>query len=139
MLWKCSIKYEGTNHYTEEIRFSEGALKVDTANIVAMDAHRLIYESNSIIPPRLYTSFATGKKYLMPMWMEVHPLATMDDVKWNKPKPKPKLDIFKIKDYIIRYNANKKIYVCNCQGYFRVKDKIIGCKHIQQLKTEKQI
>ena len=51
-------------------------------------------------------------------------------------RPKYEAKIFKIKNYIIKYNPSKKIYVCNCQGYFRVKDKSIGCKHIQQLNKD---
>ena len=138
MLWKCSVKYSGTDHYVDEIRYSEGPLMVDTQNIVSLEATRLMYVSDSHVPPFFYTSYVTGKRYLMPMWIEVHPLATLDDVKWNVPKPpKKKPETFKVKDYIIKYNPDKKIYICNCQGYFRVKDKSIGCKHIQQLKAEK--
>ncbi len=139
MLWKCSVKYSGTDHYVDEIRYSEGSLKVDTQDIVSMEATKLLYKSDSHVPPFFYTSYVTGKKYLMPMWIEVHPLATLDDVKWDSPKPKLDNKVYKVKDYIIKYNPSKKIFVCNCQGYFRVKDKTIGCKHIQQLKTEKQI
>jgi len=28
-------------------------------------------------------------------------------------------------------------YTCNCTGFFRVKDKSKGCKHIQDIKSQK--
>ena len=135
MLWKCLIKYKGTNEYIEELQHSDGALQIDTSKIQSVSASRFKYKAKG--PSAVFTSPTDGKKYLVPEWIEVHPNTTINDIYWVKPKSrKIKPQIFKIKNYIIRYNSDKKVYVCNCQGYFRVKDKTIGCKHIQQLKAE---
>lgn len=136
MLWKCFIKYNGTNEYVEELRYSEGALKMDTAGIQSSYVSLFKYKTDR--PSVIFTSTQDGKKYLVPEWREVHPDTTINDIEYIKPKPKPvkeKLQSFKVKDYIIKYNSDRKLYTCNCQGYFRVKDKSIGCKHIQQVKA----
>ena len=137
MIWNCQIQYEGTNEVVEEMRYSNGSLGINpiTENIKHMQASTHKYVSkHPLIPPFLYES--NGKKYLMPMWEEVHPDATMDDVVWEKPKPKKtKQEVVTVGEYKIKFNEAKGYHTCNCQGFWRVKDKQLGCKHIQQYKA----
>lgn len=133
MLWKCLIKYKGSNEYVEEIYHSNGPLQIDSSKIDSCITKLLRYKADG---PTfgLVTSYLNGKRYLVPKWEEVHPNTTIEDITYPKPKPKKQPQVYKIKDYTIKYNENQKIYVCNCQGYFRVKDRTVGCKHVQELK-----
>ena len=73
----------------------------------------------------------------MPGYIEVHPQTTLDDVTWIKPKRKVKtvkVEDVKVGSYTIKFNEAKNYYTCSCQGFWRVKDKKIGCKHIQGMK-----
>ena len=133
MLWKCLIKYKGTNKYVEELRHSKGTLQINPSEVQSTIIQLFRYKINN--PPIIFTSSIDGKKYIVPDWIEVHPETTLSDIQHVRPKPsKIKPQIFKVKDYLIKYNSDKKLYTCNCQGYFRVKDKNIGCKHIQEVK-----
>lgn len=90
------------------------------------------YKVESSIPPTLFISSISGLKYIVPMWLEVPLETTLDDVEWNRPTPKnTEQKSIKVGEYVIQFNPIKKHYVCNCQGFFRVKDKSVGCKHIQ--------
>mgnify|MGYP003345047693 CR=1 FL=1 len=133
MLYKCLIKYKGTTKYVEELRYSEGPLQIDPTNIISCITKTFRYKANGPVFG-LVVSPLNGKKYLVPKWEEVHPNTNIEDISYPKLKPKTPPQTFKIKDYTIKYNENQKIYVCNCQGYFRVKDRSIGCKHVQELK-----
>ena len=137
MIWNCQIQYEGSNEFVKEIRYSNGSLGINpiTENIKHMQVSAHKYVSNHpLIPPFLFES--NGKKYLMPMWEEVHPDTTMDDVVWEKPvTKKAKPEVIISGEYKIKFNETKGYYTCNCQGFWRVKDKKIGCKHIQQMKN----
>lgn len=133
MLWKCLIKYKGTNKYVEEIHYSDGPLQIDPSKVESCITKLLRYKAIGPIFG-LVTSPLNNKKYLVPKWEEVHPNTTIEDITYPKLKPKKQPQTFKIKDYTIKYNENQKVYVCNCQGYFRVKDRTVGCKHVQELK-----
>ena len=138
MLWKCLIMYDGTNEYVEEIRFSEGSLVLNTHNIKSSIVEKMKYVStHDIYSPFFFKSELSNVLYLMPGWIEVHPQTTLDDVTWIKPKRKSKavkVEDVKVGDYTIKFNEAKNHYTCSCQGFWRVKDKKIGCKHIQGMK-----
>jgi len=81
------------------------------------------------------------KVVIMPSGKEVHPKTTLEDIdvieKKPTPPPKPKSYTFKSSTsndiYNVRFLNGK--YVCNCSGFFRVKDKDKGCKHVQEVKS----
>lgn len=84
---------------------------------------------------------AKGKKYLLPMWKEVHPKTTYNDIDWVKPteiEVKEK-GTFKFESssapgtfYIVRQNGFK--LSCNCPGVWRAKDR--RCKHIKEVEKK---
>jgi hypothetical protein len=85
-----------------------------------------------------------GKKYLYPKGVEVHPNTTLKDVEViypPKPQNKPQINTYNVKSstsndtYVVKEVEGK--YTCNCGGFFRVKDKEKGCKHIQNIKKQK--
>lgn len=137
MLWECKIKYKGSKNYKTEIRFSEGALNLNTNKIISSICKPLkyVYE-DKVLPPSLFLS-TSGKKYIVPSWQEVDPRTVLADIEWVKPSIKL-IEIIIAKDtkYNTKYDPNKKRFTCSCQGFWRVKDKTIGCKHIQALREE---
>ncbi len=71
----------------------------------------------------------------MPSDIEVHPLTTIDDVNWTKPKLKK--ETMKIEGsmgtYKTTYDPNKKTYKCTCMGFWRSKG---NCKHVKELREK---
>ncbi len=104
---------------------------------------RFYYKYNHPILPPLLLEVKGGKKYLMPTWQRVHPKTEITDIIWDKPKVK-KSEVIKHefkssssnKVYITKehISADGKVkYTCNCPGFFRIKDRSKGCKHIKSL------
>ena len=85
-----------------------------------------------------------GKTYLMPEWREVHPETTLNDIIWKKPKVK-KQDIFEKKTWKFESSSSDSVYMvtqvdsatlkCNCPGFYRAKDRNLGCKHVQKVRA----
>ena len=85
-----------------------------------------------------------GKTYLMPEWREVHPETTLNDIVWKKPKTKKK-DVFKLKTWKFDSSSSDSVYTvtqvdsvtlrCNCPGFYRAKDRNLGCKHVQKVRA----
>ena len=85
-----------------------------------------------------------GKTYLMPEWREVHPKTTLNDIIWKKPIIK-KLDVFKQKTWKFDSSSSDSVYTttqvdsvtlkCNCPGFYRAKDRNLGCKHVQKVRA----
>lgn len=80
---------------------------------------------------------------LYPSNIKVHPQTTMDDIEVIRVEKKvvkqePTIHKFESSSsssiYTVREVAGK--YKCNCSGYFRVKDKEKGCKHIQKVRSQ---
>lgn len=80
---------------------------------------------------------------LYPSNIKVHPKTTMDDievVRVEKKVKKQESNIYKFESsssssiYTVREVAGR--FKCNCSGYFRVKDKEKGCKHIQKVRSQ---
>jgi len=44
------------------------------------------YEYKGVLPPVLMVSPISGKKYIVPAWIEVEPDTTLEQVKWIKIK-----------------------------------------------------
>lgn len=43
------------------------------------------YKYEGTLPPALYVSHITGKKYIVPAWIEVDTDTTLDQIEWVKP------------------------------------------------------
>jgi hypothetical protein len=43
------------------------------------------YKYEGSLPPALYVSHITGKKYIVPAWIEVDVDTTLDQIEWIKP------------------------------------------------------
>ena len=96
---------------------------------------------HEIIPPHLAT--IGGKKYLMPLWKEVDPNTTINDINWIKPKPKKQraktiiqthISGSGLGEYTTKYYPESGKYHCSCPGYWRSKG---NCKHVKQMRDEK--
>ena len=48
------------------------------------------YEYEGILPPSLFISPKTGKKYIVPTWIEVESDTTLEQIKWIRNKTKNK-------------------------------------------------
>jgi len=93
------------------------------------------YEIESTLPPTIYKSSQDNKVYLVPMWIEVHPQTTYDDVVWIRPKAKKIIEHIQgsMGEYKTTYNPNKNTYHCSCMGFWRSKG---NCKHVKALKEK---
>jgi len=91
------------------------------------------------LPPTLFVSPISGKKFIVPTWQEVHPKTTLQDIEWIKPV---KIEVPVEKNtwtfesssdpghfYTVKQSGFK--YSCNCPGVWRSKER--KCKHIKQL------
>jgi hypothetical protein len=82
----------------------------------------------------------------MPSYTPCIPETTLDDIEViesNKPKvvvekPQRKQWMFESSsgDGFYQVTENMGKLKCNCSGFWRVKDKEKGCKHIQEVKKE---
>ena len=145
MLWNCKIKYEGSDEWVDEIRVSDGPLRLDTKNITASIVTRLTYTvKDTVIPPMIYKSYQDHKTYIVPVWMEVHPDTTRDDIVWERFKPKPQEQPAEKKTFQFESSSDKSVFytvrvngtkvTCNCPGVWRAKDRT--CKHMKQVRQE---
>lgn len=95
------------------------------------------------IPP-LLIEIIEGSKFIVPGWIPVLKETTLEDINWIKPKSKEvplEKNSWKYESssepgsfYIVRQRGDK--LTCNCSGFFRVKDKNKGCKHIQETRLK---
>jgi hypothetical protein len=131
------------------IKYSkEGPLSIiPSNNLVSYICSRFKYEyTHDKIGPTLFYSKETNKKYILPTWQEVHLETTLEDIDWIKPIPKeiPKQEqifTFESSSEKNTFYKVKKIgdkITCNCSGFFRVKDKFKGCKHVQIVRKQTQ-
>ena len=91
-------------------------------------------------PPALVT--LSGKRYVVPLWLEVPPETTLEDIEWSRPaRLNSKTETIVREEYVTGSTGNEylvKLYsngtgTCECWGYKRHKK----CKHIRGLKNEK--
>ena len=94
--------------------------------------HRIIHRPNG----------QDGKKFIVPIWKEVLPETTLEDINWVKPKPK-KVSVekqeFKFESksdpghfYNVTVKNNK--VDCTCSGKWRAKDR--QCRHMKDVKKQ---
>jgi len=82
-----------------------------------------------------------GKKYIVPIWQEVLPETTLDDINWIKPKLKVKeKPVIKthisgsgLGEYTTKFYPESGKYHCSCPGYWRSSG---NCKHVKALKLK---
>ena len=137
-LWKFS-NYNKHGNIRSRIIHTEGSqLSINPEGFGKFIMARMFsYEvEESLIPPRLFET--EGKKYIVPSWVEVHPKTTMNDIKIKKKQIRVVKDIHTVQSgsgkYKVRFNPDTKNYTCNCMGFWRVKDKVKGCKHIIEVR-----
>lgn len=136
MLYRLMNVYED-GRATDEIVYSDKPLviypKRDGITSSKSSIHK--YEIESILPPTIYKSNQDNKVYLVPMWIEVHPQTTYDDVVHIRPKQKKIIEHIQgsMGEYKTTYNPNKNTYHCSCMGFWRSKG---NCKHVKALKEK---
>jgi hypothetical protein len=149
-LWKFSNKNKyGNWRYRiivlpDDKPFSHGP---GFGSSVGASRFKYTYE-HPVLSPSIFKSPTNGKTYIIPTWIEVLPETTLNDIEWIKPKPK----VVKSKDtpistseykfeskskpgdfYIVKVIDNK--IKCNCSGFWRCRDKNIGCVHCQKVRS----
>lgn len=143
MLYRVVNKYN--NGIIEDfIDYSEKSYGINPKNIKTSVVSIFKYEVESSIKPSIIN--IGNKNYIVPNWIPCHPKTELKDIIWVKKsfkeeevKEKTETQVWKFKsssgdnEYTTRKKGDK--YTCNCSGFFRVKDREKGCKHIQQIKS----
>jgi hypothetical protein len=136
MLYNVEIVY-GDGRVVSEIIHSNKPLTIHPKqdNIVSSKVNVHKYEIEHHLPPTIFNSPTDNKKYLVPMWIEVHPETTYNDVVHIRPKQKKIIEHIQgsMGEYKTTYNPNKNTYHCSCLGYWRSKG---NCKHVRALKEK---
>ena len=131
------MNVHGDGRSTNEIIYSKEPYTIHPKrdNIISSRTTIHKYEIEYHLPPTIFVSPQDSKKYLVPMWIEVHPETTYDDVKWIKPKQKKIIEHIEgsMGKYKTTYDPNKKTYKCTCMGFWRSKG---NCKHVKELKNK---
>ena len=99
------------------------------------------YDYEHHIPPALTN--VRGKKYIVPIWQEVLPETTLNDINWIKPKLKVKeKPVIKthisgsgLGEYTTKYYPESGKYHCTCPGYWRSRG---NCKHVKEMKINQK-
>ena len=141
-LWKFTNLNKHGN-YRSRIIHTKGALSIPGNGFgPTIFANRFKYEyKGEVLPPTIAS--ISGKKYLMPLWKEVDPNTTIDDINWIKPKPKVKQEPIVVmtvsssnadKTYKTVYYPDSGKFHCNCPGRWRAFDG--KCKHIKALELK---
>jgi len=136
MLYNVEIVYDD-GRFTTELVHSETPLtlypKRDGIRSSKVNVHK--YEIEHHLPPTIFVSPTNGKKYLIPMWVEVHPQTTYNDVIHTRPKVKKVIEHIQgsMGTYKTTYDPNKKTYKCTCMGFWRSKG---NCKHVKALREK---
>ena len=96
------------------------------------------------LPPTLFVAPISGKKFIVPIWKEVHPQTTLADIEWIKPV-KVEIPVEK-NTWTFESSSEKGIFykvskqgdklTCNCSGFYRCKDRNKGCKHVQEVRKQ---
>jgi hypothetical protein len=138
LLYKVTkITWDGVET-TEYIRTAQLSFKSEGHKGVFVTPIKYDYE-HPILPPSIVTT-KDGKKYVVPTWQEINPLATLEDIKWvpkkTEPKPESKTWTFKSSssDTVYKVKQIDNTLKCNCMGFFRAKDR--RCKHIKSVEKE---
>jgi hypothetical protein len=138
LLYKVTkITWDGVET-TEYIRTAQLSFKSEGHKGVFVTPIKYDYE-HPILPPSIVAG-RDGKKYIIPTWQEINPLATLEDINWvpkkTEPKPESKTWTFKSSssDTVYKVKQIDNTLKCNCMGFFRAKDR--RCKHIKSVEKE---
>jgi len=136
MLYNIEIVYDDGRTITDLVHSDKPLTfhpKQDGIRTAKVNTHK--YEIEYHLPPTIFVSPTDGKKYLVPMWTEVHPETTYNDVKWIKPKVKKVIEHIQgsMGEYKTTYDPNKNVYKCTCMGFWRSKG---NCKHVKALREK---
>ena len=142
-LWKFTNLNKYGNPRTRIFHTPEGKAFSHGPGFGPTWVSRFQYEyKNEVMPPSILE--LNGKTYLMPEWREVHPKTTLNDIIWKKPKVK-KQNKFEKKTWKFESSSSDSVYTvtqvdsvtlkCNCFGFFRAKDRNLGCKHVQKVRA----
>ena len=95
-----------------------------------------------ILAPSLFVDLK-GDKYIVPTWQKVHPKTELKDIIWKKTKVKKEKQ-FEKKTWKFDSSSSDSVYTvtkvdsatlkCNCPGFYRAKDRDLGCKHVQKVR-----
>jgi hypothetical protein len=87
-----------------------------------------------------------GKLCMTPTWEEVHPQTELSDIISERTKVKVRKERiitqkYNVKNdegdvYVVSHNTNENKWSCNCMGFWRLKNKAEGCKHIKEIKED---
>jgi hypothetical protein len=132
-----------TNKYIKYTKDTSYGFKPQSSLI--SHASRLFkYEfEHSYLSPSLFID-SKGDKYIVPSWIKVHPKTTLKDIeviRVEKIEAPIEKETWKFESssepgvfYKVRKQGDKLI--CNCSGFFRCKDKVKGCKHMQEVRKQ---
>jgi len=117
-------------------------------NITTSYIHCFKYEVETLIPPVLYESPFSKEKYILPLWMKVHPATQQSDIEWTKWVSKEEVKIKKQESkkisntwkfesssepgnfYTVTLSGGGNVK-CNCPGVWRSKTRT--CKHMKKV------
>jgi len=109
-------------------------------SFISLSVFKYEYE-HPILAPSLFVNLK-GDKYIVPTWQKVHPKTELKDIIWKKTKVKK--DKTEKKTWKFDSSSSDSVYTvtkvdsatlkCNCPGFYRVKDRDRGCKHVQKVR-----
>lgn len=133
--WKCGF-------VEDFIDYSEGGYNVDPKIVKISFVKIFKYKVESVLRPGI--AKINGKKFITPGFIPCHPKTELSDIDWvekiSKEEQVKEINTWRFKsssgdgEYVTKKNGFK--YTCNCSGFYRVKDREKGCKHIQQVKKD---
>lgn len=118
-------------------------VKKGLGNLVIIGRFKYDYK-HSYISPSLYTNLK-GEKYIVPSYQRVNIGTELKDINWIRPvfkEAKSKLKSWNFKSsssdiiYKVSEGLNRKgekTLRCDCPGFLRVRNRALGCKHIQEV------
>lgn len=116
-----------------------------SSSLISHSSRLFKYEhQHPTLPPALFTSPTSGKKFIVPTWIEVHPKTTLQDIEWIRPvkveapieKETWKFESSSEKGLFYKVKKQGNKLTCNCSGFFRAKDRNKGCKHVQEVRKQ---
>ena len=144
---KVNILGQEITYTNNFIKYKEGSnysLKPSSSLIsCSISLFKYKFEHPYLTPSLIIDS--KGDKYIVPTWEKVHPETTLKDINVIRPIKKVETPIeknsWKFESssekglfYTVRQNGNK--LTCTCSGFFRCRDKNIGCKHVQEVRKQ---
>lgn len=99
---------------------------------------------HAYLTPALYVD-EKGDKFIIPGFIKVHPQTTLKDIEVIRPTKEEETPVEK-NSWKFESSSEKGVFyfvkqhgeklTCTCSGFWRVKDKSKGCKHIQEVKKQ---